>query len=130
MTDAGHDAKLPSDAAEVEPIDAVRADIAETRADLAATVDALSERLDFKARARAKAAVARSKASTGAQRVKQRTPEPVQRAIGRVGQKTSPVLHKMSDKTAPHRAKIAAGAGAVIVAVAVIGRRRRSGEES
>jgi len=130
MTDAEHDAKPPTDADEVEPIDAVRADIAETRADLAATVDALSEKLDFKARARAKAAVARDKASTGAQRVNQRPPEPVQRAVGRVGQKTSPVLHKVSDKTAPYRAKIAAAAAAVIVALVVIGRRRRSGEDS
>ena len=89
MTDAGHDAKLPSDAAEVEPIDAVRADIAETRADLAATVDALSERLDFKARARAKAAVARSKASTGAQRLRQRAQLEIWVLLGFVAQTNS-----------------------------------------
>lgn len=130
MTDAEHDAKLPTDADEVEPIDAVRADIADTRAELAATVDALNEKLDVKARARAKAAAARDKASAGVQQVKQRTPEGLQRAIGRAGQKASPVVHNVSDKTAPHRAKIAAGAAAVIIVLSMIRRRHRAGGES
>jgi hypothetical protein len=130
MTDPTHDAKLPTDSDEVDAADAVRADIAEARAELAATVDALSEKLDVKARAREKVAVARQQTKAVGRRIKGATPEPVQRAMGRVGEKAAPVMHTVSEKTAPHRAKIAAGAAVIVVALVVIVRRRRSDERS
>jgi ribosomal 50S subunit-associated protein YjgA (DUF615 family) len=130
MTDPTHDAKLPTDSGEVDAADAVRADIAEARAELAATVDALSEKLDVKTRAREKVAAARQQTKAVGRRVRAATPEPVQRAMGRLAEKAAPVTHKVSEKTAPHRAKIAAGAAVLVVTLVVIARRRGADERS
>jgi Protein of unknown function (DUF3618) len=130
MTDPTHDAKLPTDSGEVDAADAVRADIADARAELAATVDALSEKLDVKARAREKVSLARQRSNALGRRVKGATPEPVQRAMAGLGGKAAPVMHQVSEKTAPHRAKIAAGAAVLVVALVVIARRRGADERS
>jgi hypothetical protein len=130
MTDPEHDSKLPTGSGDLAAADAVRADIAEARAELAATVDALSDKLDVKARTREKVAVARQRTKAVGQRVSDATPEPVRRAIGRVGEKAAPVVHKVSEKTAPHRAKIAVGAAALAVTLVVIVRRRKRDERS
>jgi hypothetical protein len=130
MTDPEHDPKLPTRSDDVAAADAVRADIAEARAELAATVDALSDKLDVKARTREKVAVVRQRTKAVGQRVSDSTPEPVRRVMGRAGQKAAPVVHKVSERTAPHRAKIAAGAAALGLMLVVILRRRRADDRS
>jgi len=116
MTHSASEPNTPSQA------DAVRAEIEATRADLAETVDALHEKLDVKARATEKVAEAKEKVAESAARAKAAAPPPVQHALDRVGEKAGPI----SQRVAPHRGKIIAGAAAIGVALLVVRKRRHA----
>lgn len=94
--------------------DIVKSDIEQTRAELADTVDALSAKLDVKARAGEKVDQAKSKVSEAASKAVQAAPDPVQHA-----------LHSAGQKAAPHRGKIAAAVAGAIVVLMVVRRFRR-----
>lgn len=112
----------PSDAAEA---DLVPADIAATRAELAETVDALTSKLDVKARASDKVSEVKQKAAATADRARQAAPPPVQHALDAAGEKAGPVVRRVSTTAAPHRGKIAAGAVALVVLLLTLRRRKR-----
>lgn len=113
----------PADDAE-----AVRADIIAARAELSATVDALTDKVDVKARANDKIAEVKQKAAETVTRAKHSAPEPVQQALDRAGAKAAPLAHQVSEKAAPHRSKIIAGAAVALLALIVF-RRSRSGKD-
>jgi hypothetical protein len=110
---------------DVPEADVVRADIAATRAELADTVDALTSKLDVKARASDKVSEVKQKAAATAERAKQAAPPPVQHALNAAGEKAAPVVHRVSTSAAPHRGKIAAGVVALVIAVLTLRRRKR-----
>lgn len=118
----------PTEPASADP-DAVRADIERTRAELADTVDQLAEKLDVKSQASAKVGAAREAVSATAAKAKASTPPAVQQGLDRAGEKVAPIAHQVSEKAAPHRAKIIAGVLAIF-AVLVVVRRRRGRDES
>lgn len=101
-----------------DEIDAVRADIVAARAELAQTVDALSEKVDVKARAGEKVSAVRQDVRERAARAKQAAPPQVQHA-----------LDVASEKAAPHRKQIAIGAAAIALLL-LIKQRRRRGDRS
>jgi chromosome segregation ATPase len=104
--------------------DIVRSDIEQARAELAETVDALSDKLDIKARAGDKVSDAKAKLAETAARAKQAAPPPVQHALDVAGQKAAPVVSQVSQKAAPHRGKIIAGAVVAVVVLVVVRKRR------
>jgi chromosome segregation ATPase len=104
--------------------DIVRSDIEQARAELAETVDALSDKLDVKARAGDKVSDAKAKVAETAARAKQAAPPPVQHALDVASQKAAPVVSQVSQKAAPHRGKIIAGAVAAVVVLVVVRKRR------
>ncbi|GAB2458542.1 DUF3618 domain-containing protein [Jatrophihabitans fulvus] len=77
----------------------IKAEVERTRAELAHTVDQLGEKLNVKAQAGKKAESAK--------------------------QSVVDTVHRVDTATRPHRAQIAAGVAAVLVAVLVIRRVRR-----
>ena len=113
-----------AEAAGLSQQDVVRSDIEQARAELAATVDALSDKLDVKARAGDKVSEAKAKVVEGAARAKQAAPPPVQHALDVAGAKAAPVVSQVAHKAAPHRNKLLAGA-VVAAVVLVIARKRR-----
>jgi hypothetical protein len=106
--------------------EAVQAEIEQTRADLAATVDALSDKLDVKARAGDKVTEAKAKVVHTASQLKDSAPPQVQHALDVAGQKAGPAVHQVSAKAAPHRGKIIAGAVVAVAVLVVVRRRRRA----
>ena len=105
--------------------DEIRAEIEQTRSDLGETVDALTNKVDVKAQARQKVESVKSTVSDKAGQAKAAAPAPVQKALDKTGEVTAPALQK----AAPYRKQIAVGA-AVVLAVLLFWRRRRSGDQS
>lgn len=103
----------------------IRTDIEQTRAELADTVDALTDKLNVRARAGDKVGEAKAKVSCAAAQAKVKAPEPVQRALESVGAKTGPVAHQAAEQIRPYRKHIlmVVGAGAVLL---LILRRKRN----
>jgi hypothetical protein len=116
-----------SDLNDAEPSekDAVREEIEQTRAELAATVDALSDKLDVKARAGDKVTDVKEKVAETATHLKESAPPQVQHALDVAGQKAGPVVHQVSAKAEPHRGKIIAGSVIAVVVLVIVRRRRR-----
>jgi hypothetical protein len=114
---------FPAEPGPADP-DAVRADIDRTRAGLADTVDQLSKKLDVRAQTSHKANAAKDRASQTAARVKASAPPAVRQALDRTGEKVAPIAHRVSDQTAPHRAKLVTGVFAALGALALVRRRR------
>jgi ElaB/YqjD/DUF883 family membrane-anchored ribosome-binding protein len=110
----------------VTEADAVRADIEATRQELADTVNALTEKVNVKARAGDKAAELRQKLTEAAGRARAAAPPPVQRALDATGQKAGPMASRISAQAAPYRGKIIAGSAVLVAALLVL--RRRSGD--
>jgi hypothetical protein len=110
---------LPDDTAQTaaatgaDEIDAVRADIVAARTELSQAVDALSEKLDVKARAGEKVSAVTQDVRERAQRAKQAAPPQVQHA-----------LDVASEKAAPHRKELAIGAAAIALVLLIVQRRR------
>jgi hypothetical protein len=125
-----------SDETPAPSADEVRAEIYQTRADLAETVDALSDKLDVKGRAKSKAdevsATAKAKAhevsttvAEKATELKSQAPPQVQEALDRGAAAIGPAAAKAE----PYRSQIAAGAGALVLLMMVRRRRKRRKSE-
>ena len=106
-------------------VDEIRTDIEQTRAELAKTVDALSDRVNVKARAGDKVGEAKAKVSGAAAQAKAKAPEPVQRALDTVGAKAGPIAHQAAERIRPYRKQILVGVGASTAALLLILRRKR-----
>lgn len=107
--------------------DAVRADIDRTRAELADTVDQLADKLDVKSQASAKVGAAKNSVSATAAKAKAGMPPSVQQGLDRAGEKVAPMAHQVSEKAAPHRAKIIAGVLAAFAVLIVVRHHRGRG---
>ena len=68
--------------------------------------------------------------SDAAARAKQAAPPQVQHALDVAGEKAQPVVAQVSQKAAPHRGKILAGAAVAVVLLIVVRRRRRTIESA
>lgn len=101
--------------------DEIRAEIQRTRSELGDTVDALTNKLDVKAQAKQKVDSVRSTISDKAAQARQSAPAPVQKALDRTGEVTTPALQK----AAPYTKQIALGVGGLL-AVWLFWRGRRS----
>ncbi len=101
----------------------LRRDIEHTRADLRDTVDELSTRLDVKARAKRRLHDAKVSVADAATRLKQGSPEPVRRALDRVG----PAVESTRERAREHRGEVVAGMGAAVLLLllVIVSRRRR-----
>lgn len=109
-------------------MDEIKADIEHTRAQLAGTVDALTDRLDVKARATERAHELGHRAAEKAEQVKAAAPEPVQKAMDKAGQAAKPVLDKIVDRAAADKRRTALVVGGVLLAV-LIARRVTSSRD-
>src|SRR4051812_43543515 len=78
--------------------DAVRADLEATRVELADTVNAISHKLDLKARTRDTVRQGTSKMSEVVGRARQSMPPNVRRGVDQAAAKTQPVVKRLSDK--------------------------------
>jgi ElaB/YqjD/DUF883 family membrane-anchored ribosome-binding protein len=104
----------------------IRTDIEQTRAELADTVDALSDKLNVKARAGDKAGEAKAKVSSAAAQAKAKAPEPVQHALETVGAKARPVAHQASEQIRPYRKQILIGVSAAMAVLLILRRKRNA----
>lgn len=97
----------------------LRAEIEETRADLADTVNALSAKLDVKARAKAKVDDVRATVTETVSQAKHSAPPPVQQSLDRAGAALVPAAAKAK----PYQHQILAAVGLAAV-IAILARRR------
>jgi uncharacterized protein YjbJ (UPF0337 family) len=104
----------------------IRTGIEQTRAELADTVDALTDKLNVKARAGDKVGEAKAKVSGAAAQAKAKAPEPVQHALETVGAKARPVAHQATEQMRPYRKEILVGVCASAATLLLILRRRRN----
>ncbi len=107
-------------------VDEIRTDVEQTRAELAKAVDALSDKVNVKARAGDKVGEAKAKVSGAAAQAKAKAPESVQRALDTVGAKAGPVAHQASEQIRPYRKQILVGVGAIAAALLLILRGKRN----
>ena len=104
----------------------IRTDIEQTRAELADTVDALSDKLNVKARAGDKAGEAKAKVSSAVAQAKAKTPEPVQHAFETVGARARPVAHQASEQIRPYRKQILIGVAAAMAVLLIVRKKRNA----
>ncbi len=102
--------------------DEIRAEIEQTRADLADTVDALSAKLDVKARAGDKAHELKQSVADATTRAKESAPPQVQQSLDRAQAVLEPAVGKAVEAARPYRTQLLIG---VAVAVVLLVVRRR-----
>jgi ElaB/YqjD/DUF883 family membrane-anchored ribosome-binding protein len=104
--------------------DALRTEIEQTRAELAQTVDALSDRLNVKARLGVKATTMRQQVAGAMSQARQAAPQPAQDSIDRMSNAAAPVLRDVSRRAVAYRGQLICAAIGVLVLVVVLRRRR------
>jgi hypothetical protein len=94
-------------------IDALQAEIEETRRDLADTVDALTDKLDVKARTRARFETGRQQAVEGLESARSQ-------AVALTGTVRSTVQEKATDEDGDVRREVVVASGVLVVALAAL----------